>query len=1563
MTMRPSKKSRAGVLLALAVLFSASLLGNSDTSISVLNEGGASDSLPRTPMEVLPYGTHATSDVEPLVGTGILNPAELEHQGYAVSPNTTVRTDLDPNIYYDLPLDSAHNWTASTADVSVCDLKKMYAVNGTFQTGTSGTNYAPEGDVTYHPVSWDALSNSTNAAQNQTASYDSSGTQFVTVENWGVKIGLSGVKYTHYAGTRVLWFQDIVNHPYSDQFIVSFSYLYARGPLFRTLSRGNCSISLFLDGEVMWNQSLPSLDTRGTWYSTGSISINASGVGSTFRLMIGLVIDEDMALNANEVYDGVSPNGMLNTVYITAYLDNVVMLGQTAPSFDHVDMKLTAGGETSSVSGTDGNGQASVVFDPRWTTDPLRMTISSNDTVSYTYRVRMFAHYYVNSTWTTAITNQGVSYIADTHSVNMSFFFYVGSVGSYEDFSIIIRHPQDWSNVTVLDPLQYDATGACFMTSGEVIIPGTAIVLFGWWEVHLQSPNYAESIAAQKYDAYLSEWAAAPQYRSGNITRAQIVIGSDGQHPDVVTGLEVTWRLPSGATWALQSLSGPGALLNSSQLTLGGTNTTAGLWAIDIFWMNGTEIALGRSTFEVIHRTTLTPLNYDITTTVNSTVTNFVVFRDIDNGEYLMAESASIVTSFGGLPVVFVPNLVRNWWEGDFNVSLINYGVTQVSVNAVLEYYDPSSCTFTIAIPYPTTLEFALASGEWITAHIGETILMPFSYSMWNGTGVSTLDFDLVYQGPTGGLTSDITEEAPTGNYTLSLVASASGVYEVTLQGSKAGYEAASDSLLLSVTSYAADLTLPNGSAELINFGDDYSLFIRYTNGSGFGIEGASVNITCSPSANISVGAVADLGDGYYSVLLNPHDALTFTVTIDVTFPDYQRQLSTFILDVADISTILQYEVSSHTVAIDRNATVTLFFTDEDSNPVVGATIAILDPPAGLYFATPIELGNGYYEIAVVPSQVGLYTVTFGASTSTHRLSIVSLQLSIVQVPTVASAIASGVIEFGSGYVLLLQYNRTDDHTLVTGATVNASSASPGLSWLCVEVAQGYELHFMTNSSGSWYIDIVASKENHGSRLVTFILTVTAIETRISVSTPVNSLHVNRENQLSISFLMLNETGVDQASIEFARDMVEWFTFEPLGNGLYAIALMPTSMGTFTTMIRLEKVGFQTQSYEFVYSIYPIPVRILTNDTVWPQGDILFLKLTLVESDTNQTVSNATVWYQLVSGDTPLTSGYMDYVGNGKYTTHVNLAWVDSRDLSVSFVVSKANYETEGRIEWQVIAEPNITIIMISNFLTFGVPPIAVVAVAAVFRQVRITRRNRREAERAENALIRGRFRDVHNIIGVLALHKVSGLPVYSRSLKPGLDEGIVSAFISAIATFRSEFQMDENRWAFTVLPISDIIRAVATKSLIFALVTVEPPSKEQEDKLLSAAKEAAQMFDELYEAAPDQFAGLSTAEAFDDIVERHLDGALLEKYILNPEKPLAESMALIKEAIGEPQPVTGFALDGLARLLASLGKEDLVSYRLVWDALSGGFFVRVSTPRDMEQESGNLDWKPDESP
>jgi hypothetical protein len=428
-------------------------------------------------------GNFSISDTE---ATGILDPITVEQRGYYVTGNISARTDSGLNTASDLSLDVGNGWQGSIAELEVWDLKRLYVVNGSFDDGIPGQNVNPNGTIDFYPHGWSAFSYNASNGETEIASYDESSSRYVVVENQGTKVGPSGKKYDHIAGSYILWNQTVNNTPYSQNFVLSFDYLYLRGPLGES-APGNCTISVFVNNTVIWNQSLPKLGQRGVWYSTGSIPISVAGVASTFEFKIGLLIDETMNLNADEDYnnDG-TPDGIANTAYITVNLDDISFTGLNPPSFEEVKFEFTAGDDTVAVTGSSGLGNASIVNETYWRADPVPSLVTSNVSCAFEYEARLLSHRFLDSTWSTDPTKQGVHYTSiPAASPKLSFNTYVGTIGTYEEFTLNITHPTDWENATVFDPFLNDVTSQCTLGIGFVTIPESLLDILGWWKVEL----------------------------------------------------------------------------------------------------------------------------------------------------------------------------------------------------------------------------------------------------------------------------------------------------------------------------------------------------------------------------------------------------------------------------------------------------------------------------------------------------------------------------------------------------------------------------------------------------------------------------------------------------------------------------------------------------------------------------------------------------------------------------------------------------------------------------------------------------------------------------------------------------------------------------------------------------------------------------------------------------------------------------------------------------------------------------------------------------------------------
>ncbi len=487
---------------------------------------------------------------------GILDPLTVEQSGFAASENISARTDSYQNLGYDLPLDVAHDWVADEAEVSVWNLEKLYAINGSLSEGIPGINVNPNGTADYYPLGWSADSTDGVGYDDdlQLAIYDDTGRQYVAVESQGGKEGQNA--FTHVAGTRIVWTQTVQNAPYTEDFLLNFDYFYLRGPLDKNPSvpvaiTGNCSITVYIDGSPIWNMSLLTLSQRGIWTDTGVIPITVTGAPASFLFEIGLEIDGTLELDKRYDYDnnGID-DGIGNAAYITVYLDDISFIKQTPPTAEQVQLEFSIGSSVSALTGSLGTYYASISNASYWTTSPVSVSLSANTSISFDYKTRLHSRRFTDSNWRTDISSPGVEYVVDHGlSSDLTLYTYVGYLGDYEDPEMMILFPTDWENLTVSDPFLTNLTGSCAISTGRVTVPTSIIDRLGWWEVKLESPNYAKSIKSQVFDG---GWSDAGIFRIDDVTRADLTLGTDTQTLGSLTDVNVTWFKPSDLIWVTE---------------------------------------------------------------------------------------------------------------------------------------------------------------------------------------------------------------------------------------------------------------------------------------------------------------------------------------------------------------------------------------------------------------------------------------------------------------------------------------------------------------------------------------------------------------------------------------------------------------------------------------------------------------------------------------------------------------------------------------------------------------------------------------------------------------------------------------------------------------------------------------------------------------------------------------------------------------------------------------------------------------------------------------------------
>jgi hypothetical protein len=223
----------------------------------------------------------------------------------------------------------------------------------------------------------------------------------------------------------------------------------------------------------------------------------------------------------------------------------------------------------------------------------------------------------------------------------------------------------------------------------------------------------------------------------------------------------------------------------------------------------------------------------------------------------------------------------------------------------------------------------------------------------------------------------------------------------------------------------------------------------------------------------------------------------------------------------------------------------------------------------------------------------------------------------------------------------------------------------------------------------------------------------------------------------------------------------------------------------------------------------------------------------------------------------------------------------------------------------------------------------------------------------------KAKFDDVSNIIAILVLHRSAGIPVYSKMIKGGFEEGMISSFISAVTSFRSELGEADKLW--TAIPISDIVNAVQTNSLICALITGDVPSTDQLERLEAFALKIGALYDEYFEIIR-AFSNIELDE-IESIVEpafyNILTGGLLKKYTWSTEKKFSRQYQSLKKTLSRFNQEDGFTPDELVKTLVLEGVDEGLACLLVTQTMEDGIIFESPKNRSLiHQALEDLDEK-----
>ncbi|MFW9789263.1 MAG: hypothetical protein ACFFE2_15725, partial [Candidatus Thorarchaeota archaeon] len=1130
---------------------------------------------------------------------GVIDPVEIKETAFQTTDPAKARTDTGENTVQNISIDESNEWFVNYTSAEVSNIKKLYGVNGTFENGVEPwTNYTING-----------------GSNTQIPGYDSSG-EYITCRNVGNyrKIA-SNHLWDHSAGSEV-GFEQVVYNPGGELiFDLRLDFRYVTGPIDPEGDNGlpgvvgvfyqiNDNGGSFYEG-YYYPMDLY-IDSRDAWLSLEH-AFTIPSPWSQFSFAVGLYLAGDISINNVTDYDDDplgEPDGTVNAENLTIYIDNVLFNGRTTPSFESVDLTFHAGAFSEAVTGS-GVGTALISNPSFWTVDPLEVQITSNSSVIFTYSVTALFHRYINSSWTTDLSRTGVTYtVTSGLSSDLTFYTYITEPSGYYNATFDIIYPQDWENTTVWDPLANDITGSCTISPGQLHIPTSELSRSGWWEINLNSFNYAKNTSIQVFDGV---WSESSLFRPGNDTRVQVEIGTSSVTPAGGDPVNITWYLPDETPWAMDSITAMvSGSVTSSTWSYGSTNTTAGEWTIDVLWTNGTEIAFASMTFDLYHSASIVATYPTIETDYGLTISNLITFKDADTDEYLLDDSVTIEANWSSTIVTFTQNYAKNWWEADFDTSTIGGGRHVVVVTASRPYFDPVSTEFTVVSLYETSMTITNAPGL-IERGLNEVFTAQIDYEFLNGTGIPGALPIITFSGPGGGLSWNSFTDNDNGHYSMNIVCDIAATYEVTITLSKAYHYNTSDSFTLIIGETGTELEALNGTAGVVNYGDSYRLVVEYRNSTGHGLVGADLQIvSVTPATGLTNGSFSHVSDGYYEVTLTPTVTGTYSVVIRASLFNHETQYITFTLTGVVIPTILTSIPSSATVAVNETYTVQLLFQDTSLNPISLANISVIDPPSGISISAASPVGGGLFNITLYSSEIDVYNLLFRASATNYQSSIVGFTLSVTALQTTLDITNAGSIPIESGlneiFTVQLDYQLLNGSGVVGALpTIIFTGPQNGLSWTnFIDNNNGlYSLDISCNVSAVYGITITMTKAYHynTSDVFTLIIGETGSELELLNGT-VDVVLFGDSYNLVVEYRNSTGTGLPGANLQVVSITpstgLTHTGFSHIVDGFYQINLTPIAAGAFSVVISASVMNHETQYATFTLTATGIPT-ILTS--------------------------------------------------------------------------------------------------------------------------------------------------------------------------------------------------------------------------------------------------------------------------------------------------------------------------------------------------------------------------------
>ncbi len=1142
-----------------------------------------------------------------------------------------------------------------------------------------------------------------------------------------------------------------------------------------------------------------------------------------FNISLGFMI------GAGYTYTGVTNEGLMNIIYFDNISLTVTTMANSSQS--GIDLKING----NNFGDQEVWGYSNKTLKHTWDSNPIILTLNC----SSPYLIfDMNTTIYGNHKTISAVNQQGiegVNYkILNNGTIYWEFYHNLYVPVEYSDNNFIIEKPLEWEFLNVKDstlqniPFEKGKVGDSYLKINK-----TYAIFPGWWYFKASSPNYLNSSNTKLFKE--NQWIETANFSTGESTQITTLLNYKTRIPNDIGEIHLTIYHPNGTIFFTESKSPVNGNVTFSEITFGAINTTGGLYEYTLFWSNGTALGGLKSSFIVNHQSSLILLQpkdaiSDLITEAffGDLIPLRIQLMDFENNKQI---SNALITYNLSTELIRFEEVSLGIYDTILNSSQLGQnGFYEILISCSKIGFKTYNMTLKIILLEETNL-LRLDSEYYIELNDNGTI--KYSYTDSIGDGILgakvNVNIDTKYY--------NIIDHFD-GNYTIEFDTSYIndlGTYQIKLNFSALAFEIQNAIFQFEIIEQSVNISVYINSQKIQEnslieavFKEDVNISIRiFGNIDNSYLTGGNVTW----NSNYYRKNIIEGGNAWFNDTI-PITSTNFTAGLNFVYIKFEQenyQITNFGFQVLISEQNVNISVYINSQKIQENSLIEVMFKEDidvsvrifgqtDSKYLTGGNITW---NSNYYYKIIIEGGNAWFNdtipITSTNFTAGLNFVYIRFEQENYQIKNFGFQLLISAQTVNISTLVNGkeIAEYSIKELTFKEEVNISARVYANGEKVYLSGANVTFikDNFNKELKETTVLWYNTSIeiSGSYfnpginYVYLKFELENYTTDIFSFQFLISA--QKINLTVLIDSEKVTENYLLELDFnddFSISAQSLATSEMVYLADGLMTFVasdYEKNCTG-YAnywyntsISCSPTifSLGVNYVYLRFQKENYSTTVFSFQILITQIGLRLNPigfEDSIETEiGETINIQIQLLDPKTNISIEHAYISYSWEYG-----IGTLNETTSELYQVLIDLPDNLQGNFKFNLIITPENsiYKTLQYSFIVVIAEPTVNGSGLPNYLLWiiiGVLLIVASALGALSLRsyVFLPRRRRKEAELLSKTQ---RFKDLKNIQAIVVVHKLSGIPIYSKSysILEKHKKELFSGFIQAITTIGEEF-------------------------------------------------------------------------------------------------------------------------------------------------------------------------------